>query len=57
MFYKLETARGQVLYFYVRACAELYRQEQGGSIELRDNYTDETVSTENKEPSQSHTYS
>jgi len=53
MFYKLETERGQVLYFYVKACAELYRQEQGGSIEPRDNYTDETVSTENTAASQS----
>ena len=57
MFYKLETEQGQVYFFYVRACAELYRQGRGGNIELYDNYTDETVSTENTERSQAQTYS
>ncbi len=55
MFYKLETQQGQVSYFYVRACAELYRQEHGGHIAPVDNYTDETVSTENTGQTQSQT--
>lgn len=32
MCYKLTTAQGQVLYFHVQACAELFLLELGGVI-------------------------